>query len=386
MTFETRRRITRRRTATRLAGAGFAIVAMAGTALAQNAWDAEGFNIDALIAAAKAEPTITAYDSTGKIVEIAEAFTAKYGIPAIGSKVSSGQQIELLTREGQSGNIIGDVSVVHDVPPAVAQLFPLGLVESWLPPDLAGSIPEALQDPLVVVSAPNVWAYNTEVYDTCPINNIWALTDPDWARKVAFQDPLGKPSYTDWFNQLETHFDAEVAAAYAAHYGKSLETDEPTATKAWLKALAQNAPLLTDSDSAAGDAVGAKGQTEPFLGLVSTAKFRDNAPDGLQLGLCAGMAPFSGWMYPGFGVVSTKSKSPNAARLFLHFLMTEEGIGPQTVDGKISSNTDVPMHADEPSGVGSILDQMMPYTSASALSDYDLRQDWQDFWRLHYTR
>lgn len=371
------------------AGMGLAALLLAATALpaqAQNAWDADGFDLDALIEAARAEPPVTVYDTTGKIVEIATAFTEKYGIEATGSKVSSGAQIELLIREGQSGSVLGDVAVVHDVPPAVAQLFPLGLVESWLPPDLAGTIPAGLQDPLVVVSSPNVWAYNTEVYESCPIDNIWALTEADWSRKVAFQDPLGKPSYTDWFNQMEMHFDAEVAAAYEAHYGTPLETDEDSATKAWVKALAQNAPLLTDSDSAAGDAVGAKGQSDPFLGLVSTAKFRDNGPDGLQLGLCAGLAPFTGWMYPGFGVVSTNTDSPNAARLFLRFLMTEEGISAQTVDGKISSNTDVPMHADEPSGVGSVLDQLMPYTSATALDDFDLRQDWQDFWRINYTR
>lgn len=371
------------------AGVGLAVLLLAATALpvhAQNAWDAEGFDLDALIEAARAEPPVTVYDTTGKIVEIAAAFTEKYGIAAIGSKVSSGAQIELLIREGQSGNVLGDVAVVHDVPPAVAQLFPLGLVESWLPPDLAGSIPAGLQDPLVVVSSPNVWAYNTEVYDTCPIDNIWALTEADWHRKVAFQDPLGKPSYTDWFNQMETHFDDAVAAAYEAHYGTPLDTDEDSATKAWVKALAQNAPLLTDSDSAAGDAIGAKGQADPFLGLVATAKFRDNAPDGLQLGVCEGLEPFAGWMYPGFGVISTKSASPNAARLFLRFLMTEDGISAQTIDGKVSSNTEVPMHANEPSGVGSILDQLMPYTSATALDDFDLRQDWQDFWRLNYTR
>lgn len=355
-------------------------------AWAGNAWDAEGFDLDALIEAARAEPPITVYDTTGKIVEIAEAFRQAYGIEATGSKVSSGAQIEMLIREGQAGNVIGDVAVVHDVPPAVAQLFPLGLVESWLPPDLAGVIPEALRDPLVVVSSPNVWAYNTEVHDACPIGNIWELTEPRWNRKVAFQDPLGKPSYTDWFNQLEMHFDAEVAAAYEAHHGVPLKTEEDSATKAWVKALAANAPLLTDSDSAAGEAVGGKGQSDPFLGLVSTAKFRDNAPDGLQLGICENLVPFAGWMYPGFGVIASRTDSPNAARLFLRFLMTEEGISAQTVDGKISSSTAVPMHPDEPSGVGGILDQLMPYDSASALDDFDLRQDWQDFWRINYTR
>ncbi|WP_034658090.1 ABC transporter substrate-binding protein [Chelativorans sp. J32] len=382
-------KVNTRRWAGFAAGLGAAAL-LSGTsaspARAEEAWAPENFSLDALVEAARAEPPITVYDSTGKIVEIADAFTEKYGVKATGSKVSSGAQIELLVREGQAGNIVGDVSVVQDVPPAMAQLFPQGLVESWLPPDLAKSIPEALQDPLVVVSSPNIWAYNTEVYDKCPVDNIWALTDKAWTRKIAFQDPLGKPSYTDWFNQMEMHHDAAVAAAYEAYYGKPLETDEASATRAWVKAIAQNAPLLTDSDSAAGEAVGAKGQAEPFLGLVSTAKFRDNAPDGLQLGICTGVKPFSGWMYPGIGVVSTKTDSPNAARLFLHYLMTEEGISPQTVDGKISSNTEVPMHPDEPSGVGEILDQLMPYALSTALQDFDLRQDWQDFWRVNYTR
>jgi iron(III) transport system substrate-binding protein len=358
----------------------------AAPASAQNAWDAEGFDLDALIEAARAEPPITVYDSTGKIVEMAEKFTEMYGVEAVGSKVSSGSQIEQLIREGQSGNVIGDVAVVSDVPPAVAQLFPLGLVESWSPPDLAGSIPEELQDPLVVVSSPNIWAYNTETYESCPLDNIWQLTEAEWNRKVSFQDPLGKPSYTDWFNQMEMHFDDAVAQAYEDHYGSPLETDEDSATKAWVKALAQNSPLLTDSDSAAGDAIGVRGQSEPFVGLVSTAKFRDNSPDGLALGICEGLNPYAGWMYPGFGVISTHTDSPNAARLFVRFMMIEEGISAQTIDGKFSSNTDVPPHADEPSGVGAMLDQMMPYASATALDDFDLRQDWQDFWRMNYTR
>lgn len=360
--------------------------AFAAPAHAQNAWDAEGFNLDALVEAARSEPPIVVYDTTGKIVEIAEAFTAKYGVEATGTKVSTGAQIELVTREGRSGNVVGDVVVVHDVPPGLAQLVPMGLLESWLPPDLAEFIPEEVQDPVIIVSSPNVWTYNTEVHDSCPISNIWELTEPEWSRRVTMQDPLGKPTYTDWFNQMETHSDDDVAAAYEAYYGKPLETTEASATKAWVKALAENSPLLTDSDSSAADTVGAKGQTESFMGLMSTAKFRDNGPDGLQLGLCTGVDPFTGWLYPGIGMISTKTDSPNAARLFLHYLLTEEGIAPQTIDGKISSNTQVPLSAEEASGIGEYLDELMPYDTATAIEDFDTRQDWQDFWRVNYTR
>ncbi len=355
-------------------------------AMAQNAWDAENFDIDALIEAAKGEPPITVYDSTGKIVEIADAFAAKYGLQATGVKVSTGAQIDQVMREGQAGNIVGDVVVVQDVPPGMAQLVPMGLLESWTPPDLAEFIPEGMRDPVIIVSSPNVWTYNTEVYDTCPVSNIWELTEPEWNRKVAMQDPLGKPTYTDWFNQTEMHFDDQIAQAYEDHYGSPLQTDEDSATKAWVKALAANAPLLTDSDSAAGDAVGARGQTDPFMGLMATAKFRDNAPDGLALGLCTELNPFSGWMYPGVGMISTQTDSPNAARLFIRYLLTEEGIAPQSADGKLSSNTEVPSHPDDLSGVSDHLDEMMPYSTATAMDDFDTRQDWQDFWRINYAR
>ncbi|MFM2390847.1 MAG: hypothetical protein RLZZ437_2402 [Pseudomonadota bacterium] len=386
MTLQTNFRTARHRIAALTIGTGLAALMVAGAAQAQNAWDAEGFNLEALIAVAKTEPPITAYASSGKIEDIAEAFTAKYGIPANGTKVSSGQQIELMTREGQSGNIVGDVAMITDVPPIMAQLVPLGLVESWVPPDLAATIPAELQNPLVITSSPQVWTYNTEVYQACPVTNIWQLTEPAWARKIAFQDPLGSPSMTDWFNQMEMHFDAQVAEAYAAHFGKPLETTEGSATKAWVKGLAANAPLLTDSDSTVAEAIGAAGQAEPFFGLISTSKYRDIEEENLKMALCTGMAPFSGWLYPGYGVVSTKTDSPNAARLFLHFMMTAEGIEPYTNDGKISANTAVPVNADDPSGVANVLGEIMPYTSATSMTDFDMRQDWQDFWRVNYVR
>src|SRR5690606_5511811 len=93
-----------------MGGAAAMTVAMGlatAPAWAQNVWDAEGFDLDALIKAAQAEPPLTVYDSTGKIVEIAEAFSEKYGVEATGVKVSTGGQIDQVMREGQAGNVVG---------------------------------------------------------------------------------------------------------------------------------------------------------------------------------------------------------------------------------------------------------------------------------------
>nr|WP_314257401.1 ABC transporter substrate-binding protein [uncultured Devosia sp.] len=347
---------------------------------------AQEFDLDALIEAAKAEPPITVFDSTGKIVDMAEGFTAKYGIEAIGTKSKATAQLETIIREVQSGNVQTDVSLISDPAAVIGQLLPSGLAESWVPPDLAGDIDPSAQNPLLVVSSPNIFTYNTSLFDSCPVNNIWQLTEPEWKGRVSMQDPLGKPSYTDWFNQMRSHADAQVAASYEAQYGKSLESEFESATEAFVAALAANGPLLTDSDSAAAEAVAAPGQTEPFLGLVSAAKFRDNEGAGFTLGLCDGLEPIIGFNNATAAVIVKGTDSPNAAKLFVHYAMTAEGIAPQADDGKVSSNRTVGLPDDEPSGVGAHLDKVLAYNPATGLDDWDTRQDWQDFWRMHYVR
>ncbi|EHS49177.1 ABC transporter substrate-binding protein [Rhizobium sp. PDO1-076] len=366
---------------TALMAAGLLASASAGALRAE-----EAFDLDALVAAAKAEKPINIYDSTGKIVEMAENFSAKYGLKATGMKVSANSQLEMIIRESQSSNVQGDVVLITDAPAALAQLLPEGFVENYLPADMAAKIPAELQDPLAISTNANVWAYNTEAYDKCPVSNIWELTEPKWKGKVALVDPLTKGSYTDWFNQLETHGNDQVAAAYKAHFGKDIETTEKSAAAAWIKALAQNAPLATDGDDPISEAVGVAGQKEPFFGLLSSAKFRDNEDKGYKLGICADLKPWVGWTYIKLGLIASKTQSPNAAKLFVHYILTEEGIAPQMKDGKVPTNTDIKMPENEPSGLAKISDRLFGYSSATGLDDFDRREEWQDFWRVNYSK
>lgn len=340
--------------------------------------------LDDLIAAAKAEPATTVYAVTGKIVETAEAFSAKYGLQVTGKKVNESGQIDLLIREHQAGNVAGSVSLASDASVIIADLLGQGLVQSWVPEDIAAHLPEAARDPLVVVSDPHVWAYNSEAYENCPITNVWELTDADWSRRVTLMDPLDKPAYADWFNQLADHHDAAMAAAYKAHYGKPFD-GSGSATEAWVQAFAANGPLIGDS-SVVAEAIGAPGQEQPFFGMLSTAKFRENQSKGFKLAICAQMQPFSGWLYPGLGVIASQTPSPNIAKLFIHYLLTEEGIDPQRVDGKVPSDPRIGLPDDEPSGIGALMDQMMVWDTSTAVSDIDARQDWQDIWRTNLKR
>ncbi|SBS32693.1 hypothetical protein MAQ5080_02328 [Marinomonas aquimarina] len=343
--------------------------------------NAEKFDLDALIEAAKAEPPLSVYDSTGKIKKQAEAFAKKYGIETTGTKIKAGANIKMVVSEAKANNVRSDVVIISDVPAASAQLLKTGYTYSYVPEDMADKIPSQFRSPLVVSNSPVVWSYNTALNDTCPVDNIWALTDPEWKGHVSMPDPLNKSVYTDFFNQISMHHDQVIADAYEAHYGKPLKTDLNNATEAFVAALAANQPLLTNSDSDVAAAVGAPDSSENFIGIMSSAKFRENK-NGMKLGICDTIKPMTGLLYPKFMMITKGTDSPNAAKLFVHYMLTEEGYAPQAIDGKISTNIDNKIPAQEPSGVASHLDELLKYDTTTAQDDWASRQEWQDLWAL----
>lgn len=340
------------------------------------------YTLEKLIEAAKLEGPITVTDGTGKIVEMAEKFTAKYGIEAIGVKMTVQEQQDVLIAEQRANNVQTDVFSTADVSTAVAELLPQGYVVSWVPKDLAADIDPRDQSPvLVVVQSGLVWAYNTEIHgDTCPVDNIWDLTDPEWSGHVGIQDPTLLSEILFMFNQWETHSDDLIKAAYKDYSGSDLNTSEKSATAEWVKRFAANNPLVTQTDGEIAEAVGAPGQSESFIGFVTTSKFRDNEAKGLKLGLCDTLRPWVGHWTPKVGLIASGTKSPNASKLFVHFMLTEEGMAPQLDDGKMSTNKSVPMYADA-SGIEKVVDLVHTPNPSTADQDFFNRLDWEDFWR-----
>jgi iron(III) transport system substrate-binding protein len=343
---------------------------------------AEGaYDLDALIEAASQEGPITVYDGTSKIEAMAEAFTAKYGIEATGVKLDAAEAIEKVTREAQAGTIVGDVIAISDLPALKNQLLPKELVYSWVPEDLEADIDPNMLDPLVVITDPSFWSYNTETYDQCPATNVWDLTEPEFAGKVALQDPMGDSGALDWFSQMAAFGDQNLRDAYEARFGTALETDQDSASAEWMTRLAQNNPILAKSSEEVSESVGATGQTDPPLGLISSAKYRNIDEKGYALGVCAGLDPWVGMASPKGITIASGSQNPNAAKLFVHFALTEEGIAPQINDGKISSNGSIPQPAD-PAGVGEHRDDLFYFSNDGLDADWADREAWLDLWRI----
>ncbi|WP_033291762.1 ABC transporter substrate-binding protein [Amycolatopsis jejuensis] len=340
-------------------------------------------DVAALVAAAKKEGSVTVYDSSGDIVKVAKAFTAKYGIKATGVKADVGDTQEKMTREAQAGKSTIDLTLYESGPTLVGELLPQKVVYTYLPSDLLPHLPQANRNPLTVLSKAMVWVYNPQVFPHgCPVDNIWDVTTPEWTGKTVMQDPLSKPYLIEWFTQMAAGYDKQLRAAYEKNFGKPLDTSAESAAHEWVARFAGNRPVLTSADDDVSAAVGAPNQTAPRFGFVSIAKFRDVRNSGYHLAVCDTMAPFTGFQYPKFGAIATGSAHPNAAKLFLHFVLTEEGIAPEMSSGGISGNATVPPSKYNPPGLTDWDRQLVRFDRDQLLADFRGTEPMQDHWRL----
>ncbi|MEU6726106.1 ABC transporter substrate-binding protein [Nonomuraea wenchangensis] len=341
------------------------------------------FDLQALVAAAKKEGSLLVYDSSGDIEEVAKAFTAKYGIAMEGVKSDTPQTAEKMLREHAADNVTIDAAMYEDGGVLVGQLAPQGVTQTWIPSDLKDQIPAENQNPLLALSKATVFAYNTKLSPGgCPVKNIWDLTEPEWAGKLVMQDPLGKPTVLSFFTQLDAHGNQALEQAFQAKYGKPLKTEEKSAAYEWVKRLAGNRPVLTGSDEDISGAVGAPNATDKKIGFMSISKFRNNEDKGYHQSTCEGMAPFAGFSYPKYVAIASKSKHPNAAKLYVHFIMTEEGVKHEIGEGGISGNSTVKPLVT-PAGLSDWQGQLFHTDPKGLLGDLQNRQNISDFWRVN---
>lgn len=340
------------------------------------------YSLEALIEAARKEAPIVVVDATGKIKTMAKNFSELYGIEATGVKLGGQEQELILQREAEAHNVKHDVFNMSNLPSITSQILPRGAGVSWMPPDLKETTPAIYQIPAITSLNPWVWSYNTEKYgDTCPISNIWQLTDSEWKGRVSIPDPLLRNETMFWFNQLETHDDDAMAAAYRDHYGKNLPASAESATSEWVKLFAANNPNVTRKDSDVGPVVGSPGLKDPHFGFVSASIFR--VKYGYNMSICGGMKPYAGQLTPRVAVIASGTDSPNAAKLFVHYMMSGEGMGPQLIDGKMATNINTVMPANEGSGVAKYVDQLHVTHSETTNQDFAKLQYWQDLWIIH---
>ena len=295
---------------------------------------------DELVAAAKAEGKVVVYSTTSRISSAGEAFQKLYGIAVEQSNLNDGALIQKVSTE-VGGRIDGaDFVISQDSGRVYGQLLATQYLVNYVPPTLANVIPKQYQDPLVFQLVNKVFIFNSEKTQTPVIKNVWEAADPKWHGLIQFKDPNTEGVNMNFLTMITSpEWAARLEKAYENHYGRKIALTTPNAGYEWIKAFFGNGLVLGNSDTTISENIGVKGQPATTMGLFVYSKSRFEEGKNLALMPMTEIEPFSGFIYPLFIHLTANARHPNAAKLFIEYLMTPEGFEPWARDvGAYSPN------------------------------------------------
>lgn len=315
-----------------------------------------GADLDALVAAAQAEGTVTVYSFTSRIARVEEAFEAAYpGIDLVGVDISSTEQIARIKAELAAGAAGADVAYLSDAPVVFGELVQAGALLPFVPPQFVERVPAQYQAPLLANRlSTKVLMYNEAAHpDGPPITNLWELTQPEWAGKVVMVDPQVRGDYLDLMTEFVLQGDA-FAEAYEQLYGTPIELTDgaQNAGEQFIRALFANDLVLVDDTDAVNAAVGPIDQENPPVGFTTYSDRRDNEDEGWALQVANDVQPAPGIIFPAVLGIVQNAEHPAAARLLIHFMLGDDtpeggpGFAPFYVPGDYATRTDITPHPD----------------------------------------
>ncbi len=296
----------------------------------------------AVEAAAIKEGSVMVYANSSKFEKIIEPWNALYP----GIKLDGGDTDGITTKmqaEQQAGNVVGDVWFNSDGHILYGQFVPNQWIWSYLPPGVTEAADVSPERPFAVQRhSVDVWAYNQEIHpEGCPISNWWQLTEPALRGKVFMEDPLADPSTTAKITLIIDHTD-QMAAAYQELYGKDWTTDEAMAADGYgvvpenagylfLRKLARNSPVMEpggDEVDTAYASLGMDPAVEPGYGLTGWDSYDATLNGEIAMAPCLGMKPVIGIFKSNYVAIANMAPHPNAAKLFIKFILSQEGFKP----------------------------------------------------------
>ncbi len=299
---------------------------------------------DELVAAAKEEGKVVVYATTSRIAKAAEAFSEKYGIETETSNLKDFELIEKISKEAASGALGADFVIAQDGGRVMGELINLGYLYSYVPESMKDVIPTQYQDPLVFSIINKLFIFNNEDSTQEPFDNIWALTTEQWRGKFQFKNPFQESVNANFLTMVtKPEVADQIAKAYKDYFKKDIVLTTENAGYEWIKALYENDLIVTTSDTKTAESVGVKGQhKDENAGLFVFSKLRYVESKNLALQPMLEVEPFCGFYYSLYALMVNGAKHPAAAKLFIEFLLTEEGFSPWSSNmGTYSSNPNV---------------------------------------------
>lgn len=285
----------------------------------------------AIEAAAIQEGSVLVYANTSKVEKAAEAFMEKYpGIKVEAFDLGGDDVLTKVVEEQKAGAFTGDVWFSSGGAELVGNVLPHNYVWRFVPDSTAAVTPAEYTQPLLMSRfGTSIFAYNSELNETCPIKNLWELTNPEWKGKFFIEDPLNDASTLSKLITIAYHAD-EMKAAYVELYGSEpvLDADTPDAGWLWLKRFAQNGPVPEPGGDEVDTAFATPGMTESYLALTSYSNMADVVEGNLAFEPCWGLTPTLGVQSQSYVGVINQAPHPNAAKLWIKFVTSEEGRKP----------------------------------------------------------
>jgi len=313
----------------------------------------------AIEAAAKLEGKVTVYSNSGGVEDLPDAWYALYPDIVFDAADTDGIDTKM-SAEQESGNVIGDVWFNSDGHILYGQFLPNQWMWWFVPRDVV--IPELTPDyPFAIARhSTDVIGYNNQFHpDGCPLANIWQITEPAYYGKFFMEDPATDVSTMAKMATFVQNAD-EMAAAYQALYGRDWTTDElnvaDSAGKAlenagylWLKKVTYNGVVVLDDGDMVDAAFAGLEQpagVEPGFGWTGYSSVEATQDGELNMAPCFGMEPVMGIFKTSFLGIANNAPHPNAAKLFIRFILSETGFEPWNEIGSYPAAEGLPVFED----------------------------------------
>ncbi len=363
-------------------------------------------NWDDIIAAAKKEGEVVIYTSSGRIAKLVKPFNALYPeITVTVHDLGSVKTIEKTIRE-QDANIFNvDVVTTGNSGSVIFEMLNKHRIVNYVPHHYIDRIPVGNRDPLLMrVNEAMVFFYNAESYPSGPpITNLWELTEDKFKGRVGIKNPLASGSNLMAVMTMIQHAD-EMAAAYKRHTGKDIVLSEgiEDAGQEYFARLLANDLVIFKSGTKLAVASGKKGQAKPLISIANMTYISRNDSKGLVNRMMLDVDPVAKLIYPTFMAVGRQAPHPNAAKLFISYLLGSidlnmnsklekpymegasldllQGLAPYYDPGSISPRSDVPL----PAG-GEAWDIMKGW-EVDAQYMWDNAPRMRDFWTIQSSK
>ncbi len=338
----------------------------------------------AIEAAAKKEGSVTVYAGSSRIEDQIAIWNEVY--PDITLDGYDTDSISTkMEEEHNAENVIGDVYFDSDMMTLMGVLYPKGVLLPFIPSEFSAVLPTSADQPFAIARyGGDVWMYNKEQNDKCPISNWWQLVDGTYPNSIYYEDPLAEADKVSLFVTVIKHGD-EMAAAYQDYFGKEWKTDtaygDDTKNAGWLWvkkfAGSPNLVLMPGGDEIT-EAMGTLGMTSPAgVANNSYSKLRDTIGGEAASWVCEGMKPVVGTSGMTVLAIAANAPHPNAAKLYIRFTLTAQGNEPWNVLGDWPGRTDLPAPEGAP-----------PFAEAGLWPDdgkmmFEIGSQVRDFWTVN---